>query len=176
MRAPAPPTLTVRLGLALLCGVVVAVLAAVAFAASVPLILTSWASSMGLITTATGTPPAAPWRVAGGHLVSGAVGLGFVLVAGPHDLAQLAAAPLPQQLAAAALIGLAVAVAVAAMWLTGALHPPAAANPAIALVSPLAAGLPYAALVTGGALVLGLVALLLHRLRERQAPGTVPPG
>ena len=162
----AAPPLAVRLGLAALCGVVVALLAAGAFLAAVPLILTSWASSMGLITTATGTPPAAPWRVAGGHLVSGAVGLGFVLVAGPEDLAQLAAAPLPVQLAAAALIGLAVATAVAAMWLTGALHPPAAANPAIALVSPLAVGLPYASLVVGGAVVLGLVSLALHRLRQ----------
>lgn len=175
MAAPAPPPLAVRLGLAALCGVVVAALAAAAFVASVPLILTSWASSMGLITTATGTPPAAPWRVAGGHLVSGAVGLGFVLMAGPEDLAQLAAAPLPAQLAAAGLIGLAVAVAVAAMWFTGALHPPAAANPAIALVSPLAAGLPYAGLVLGGAVVLGTVSLALHRSRQGPVPAQAPP-
>lgn len=142
--------------------------------ASVPLILTSWASSMGLITTATGTPPAAPWRVAGGHLVSGGVGLGFVLVAGPEDLTRLAAAPLPAQLAAAGLIGLAVACAVAAMWLTGALHPPAAANPAIALVSPLAVGWPYAGLVIGGALALGAVSFAVHRLQRDAAPAQPP--
>jgi CBS-domain-containing membrane protein len=150
--------------LALLAGAVVASLTAAALGAGVPLILTSWASSMALIVTATDQPAAHPARVAGGHVVSGLVGLGLVLAFGHLSLTQLAAGPGAAELArACALVGAGVTLALGAMMLTGALHPPAAANPLIILVSGAATPSGALLLLVMGAAMLALVAFALRR-------------
>jgi CBS-domain-containing membrane protein len=148
--------------LATVCGGVVAVLGAVALGLSLPLVLTSWASSMALITTMPTAPAAQPWRVAGGHLSTGAVGLALLLLAGHVDAFRLAGAGIGPALQGAALLGLSVAGGVLAMMLARTLHPPAAANGPLILLSVHASpGQAMAALVIGAA-GLALAALLVR--------------
>jgi CBS-domain-containing membrane protein len=91
----------------------------------VPMILTSWASSAALIGTLRTSPAARPLAVSGGHIISGLVGIGALLLAKqglPFD---------PRWLIAPA-----VGLAVLFMTVSRLLHPPAAANPAITLIVP----------------------------------------
>lgn len=152
-----------------MCGVVVASLASAALLAGVPLILTSWASSMALITTNTRADPAVPWRVAGGHLVTGGLGLLLVQVAGHIDLAGLASAGAADPAGAARAAGLVfcgVAGGVGAMMASRVLHPPAAANAVILLVSPAVTPASGAQLLVLGAVTLATTAWLLRRVQS----------
>jgi CBS-domain-containing membrane protein len=121
------------------------------FALNVPMIMTSWASSAALIGSLRTSPAARPLAVSGGHIVSGLVGLLALWLAHqglPFD---------PRWLIAPA-VGLAVLL----MAKTRLLHPPAAANPAIALVIPTAAA-NYAIACTAGAILLALLTFTLDR-------------
>lgn len=125
-------------------------LVALAVVADSPLILTSWASSSALIAMLRGADAASPRCVFGGHIVSTLAGMAMLLLFGPTPWA----------------IGLGVALAVAAMWLGGMVHPPAAANAAIAMVIPTSMPL-LGAVTLGGALGLAAIAWALWS-REQQ--------
>lgn len=133
-------------------------------ALDVPMILTSWASSAALIGSLRSSPAARPLAVAGGHIVSGLVGLALLALAKqglPFD---------PRWLIAPG-VGLAVLL----MSITRLLHPPAAANPAITLVVPTLA-MNFAFALFAGAALLALLTFLLDRAdgadkdQERPAP------
>jgi CBS-domain-containing membrane protein len=51
------------------------------FALDVPMILTSWASSAALIGGLRSSPAARPLAVSGGHIISGLVGIGALVIA-----------------------------------------------------------------------------------------------
>lgn len=118
----------------------------------VPMILTSWASSAALIGGLRSSPAARPLAVAGGHIISGLVGLGALALARqgvPFD---------PRWLIAPG-VGLAVLLMLASRLL----HPPAAANPAITLVVPTVAT-NFAIALFIGAMLLALLTFLLDRV------------
>jgi CBS-domain-containing membrane protein len=122
------------------------------FALDVPMILTSWASSAALIGGLRASPAARPIAVAGGHIISGLVGLGALALSKqgvPFD---------PRWLIAPG-VGLAVLL----MSVTRLLHPPAAANPAITLVVPTIAT-NFAIALFAGAALLALLTFLLDRV------------
>jgi CBS-domain-containing membrane protein len=120
----------------------------------VPMILTSWASSAALIGGLRASPAARPLAVSGGHIISGLVGLGALMIAKqglPFD---------PRWLIAPA-----VGVAVLLMTATRLLHPPAAANPAITLVIPTDPA-SFAIALFAGAALLALLTFLLDRVDD----------
>jgi CBS-domain-containing membrane protein len=120
-------------------------------ALDVPMILTSWASSAALIGGLRASPAARPLAVSGGHIISGLVGMGALLLAKqglPFD-------PLW-------LIAPGVGLAVLLMTMTRLLHPPAAANPAITLVVPTEP-LSFAIALFAGATLLALMTFILDR-------------
>jgi CBS-domain-containing membrane protein len=120
----------------------------------VPMILTSWASSAALIGGLRASPAARPLAVSGGHIISGLVGLGALMIAKqglPFD---------PRWLIAPA-----VGVAVLLMAATRLLHPPAAANPAITLVVPTDP-ISFAIALFAGAALLALLTFLLDRVDD----------
>ncbi|MGL5837483.1 MAG: HPP family protein [Sphingorhabdus sp.] len=119
------------------------------FTLDVPMILTSWASSAALIGGLRASPAARPLAVAGGHIVSGLVGIGVLM---------LARSGLPFD--AHWLIAPGVGIAVALMAATRLLHPPAAANPAITLIVPTDPLSFTIALFAGAALLAALTFLL----------------
>ncbi len=131
------------------------------FALDVPMILTSWASSAALIGGLRASPAARPMAVSGGHIISGLVGLAALLIAKqglPFDPIWL--------------IAPGVGLAVAMMAATRLLHPPAAANPAIALVMPTEP-MSFAVAIFAGAALLAALTVLLDRAdgsNNRAAP------
>jgi CBS-domain-containing membrane protein len=121
------------------------------FALDVPMILTSWASSAALIGALRASPAARPMAVGGGHLISGLVGIGALLMAKqglPFD---------PRWLIAPG-VGLAVLL----MTVTRLLHPPAAANPAITLIVPTEP-VSFAIALFAGAAMLAILTYALDR-------------
>jgi CBS-domain-containing membrane protein len=125
----------------------------------VPLILASWASSAALIGGLRASPAARPWAIGIAHVTAGAVGLGalFLLQAGLPFGGQWLIAP-------------AVGFAVFGMMSFKALHPPAAANALIPLIT---APLPisFAAAILFGAAVLATLAAVIDRFEASQAKG-----
>lgn len=122
------------------------------FALDVPMVLTSWASSAALIGGLRASPAARPLAVSGGHIISGLVGLGMLVLSKqglPFD--------------ARWLIAPGVGLAVLLMSVTRLLHPPAAANPAITLVVPTVAA-NFAIALFAGAALLALLTFLLDRV------------
>lgn len=109
------------IGKVLCCLIVLELLVALAHIVGSPLIMTSWASSAALILGPRDAPAARPIAVLMGHLVSSLVATAFLL-AGPSIW----------------WIGPAVALSFALMAGLGVLHPPAAANAAILMITPTA--------------------------------------
>jgi CBS-domain-containing membrane protein len=108
----------------LIAFIVVQAAVAGALLLNVPLILASWASSAAVIAGLRGAPAARPWAVGMGHIICGAVGLLLLL------LAQVELA-----FDVRWLIGAGVGLAVWAMVVAKALHPPAAGNVAIPVIA-----------------------------------------
>jgi CBS-domain-containing membrane protein len=93
-------------------------------ALGVPMILASWASSAALIAGLRASPAARPWAVGVSHVTTAAIGLGVLALihtGSPIDAAWLVAP--------------AVGIGVFAMLQLKALHPPAAANCLIPILS-----------------------------------------
>jgi CBS-domain-containing membrane protein len=122
------------------------------FALDVPMILTSWASSAALIGGLRNAPAARPLAVSGGHIVSGLVGIGALLIARQG----LSFDP-------RWLIAPGVGLAVALMAVTRLLHPPAAANPAITLIVPTEP-ISFAIALFAAAGLLGALTFVLDRV------------
>lgn len=97
----------------------IAVLAEATSLTNLPLIIAPFGASCALVFGAPASPLAQPRNVIGGHLISAALGL---------LAASLIVSP---PLAMAVGVGL----AIAAMLLTGTLHPPAGANPIVVVLT-----------------------------------------
>ncbi len=134
-----------KLAPALIAFAIVQIAIVMVFALDVPMILTSWASSAALIGGLRASPAARPRAVAGGHIISGLVGIVMLLIA-------RAGIPFDPRWLIAPGVGLAVALMIA----TRLLHPPAAANPAITLVLPVEPVSFAIALFAGAALLAAL--------------------
>ncbi len=118
--------------------------------ADYPLAIIPFATSIVLVIGLPDAEPSRPRALIGGHLVATIVGLVVVKLAGPSVWA------------AAAAVGL----AVAAMMLTGTMHPPAGINPLLVVLNNLS--WPFLiAPVLAGALLLALFAFIWHRLSGR---------
>ncbi len=124
-------------------------LVALAIWAKSPLIMTSWASSSALIATLRGAPSARPKAAFVGHIISTLAGMLVLILLGPSLW----------------WIGLAVSLAVVAMWLTDTIHPPAAANAAIIFVTPVPL-LWFGGVTLAGATGLAAIAFLLSKLPD----------
>lgn len=129
------------------CFVGLQALVALAIWAGSPLIMTSWASSSALIATLRNAPSARPKAAFAGHILSTLAGMLVFTLLGPSLW----------------WIGLAVSLAVVAMWATDTVHPPAAANAAIIFVMP-APLIWFGAVTFAGATGLAAVAYLLSAL------------
>ncbi|MBX3553606.1 MAG: HPP family protein [Pseudolabrys sp.] len=115
-----------------------------------PLLLIPFGTSILVVFGSPEATPAQPRSLIGGHLVSAAVGLLVLKIAGPHAWA------------AATAVGL----SMVAMHLTRTFHPPAGIDPLIIVVNNMP--LTYFLLpVAVGALTLALFAGLWHRLVTR---------
>jgi CBS-domain-containing membrane protein len=122
------------------------VLAVCAWMTVTPLIIAPFGASCVLLFAAPASPLAQPRNVIGGHVLSSVIGLAVLALLGPGPLA----------------MAVAVGIAIAAMRLTGTLHPPAGADPIVII----AAGAPwwfFAAPVGIGAAILVACAVLYHR-------------
>lgn len=127
----------------------IAFLAACSWAVT-PLVIAPFGASCVLLFTVPSSPFAQPRNVIGGHIISALVGLAVLAVMGPSPVA----------------MAVAVGLAIAAMRLTGTIHPPAGANPIVII----AAGSPwwfFAVPVAVGAVLLVFAAWLYHRFVTR---------
>jgi CBS-domain-containing membrane protein len=124
----------------------IGVLAICARIAVTPLIIAPFGVSCVLLFAVPASPLAQPRNVIGGHMLSALIGLAVVAAMGPSPVA----------------MAVAVGLAIAAMRLTGTLHPPAGADPIVVI----AAGAPwwfFAVPVGVGAAVLVASAIVYHR-------------
>lgn len=150
-RAPMFEPVTARTaGDALLAGLggalAIGVLALCARAAVTPLIIAPFGASCVLLFAVPESPLAQPRNVIGGHILSSLVGLAALALLGPSPVAMAAG----------------VGVAIAAMRLTGTLHPPAGADP-IVVVAAGAVWWFFAVPVAVGAVILVVCAVVYHR-------------
>lgn len=122
-----------------------------------PLIIAPFGASCALVFGAPSSPLAQPRNVIGGHLLSAILG---VATAGLIPSSPLAMA-----------VG--VGLAIAAMLLTGTLHPPAGANPIVAVLSHAAWSFVVTPVLVGAAAIVGF-AVLYHRLLTGH-PYSLPP-
>ena len=115
-----------------------------------PLAVIPFATSIVLVIALPESKPAQPRALVGGHLVATLVGLLVVKIAGPHAWAA----------------ALAVGLAVAAMFLTDTLHPPAGINPLLVVSNDL--GWTFVVVpVLAGALLLLAFSWVWHRALRR---------
>jgi len=137
-------------GEALLAGLggalAIGVLALCARVATAPLIIAPFGASCVLLFAVPASPLAQPRNVIGGHILSSLVGLAALTLLGHSPFAMT--------------VG--VGVAIAAMRLTGTLHPPAGADP-IVIVAAGAAWWFFAVPVAAGAVILVVFAVVYHR-------------
>ncbi len=130
----------------------VAVLAALANASHLALLIPPFGASSVLLFALPSSPLAQPRNVIGGHLVAAFAGMIAVSAFGPALLA----------------IAAGVGLAIAAMILTGTLHPPAGANPIV--VGLLMPGWSFLIVpVLFGTVFLVAIAICWHRLFTRTA-------
>lgn len=116
-----------------------------------PLAVIPFATSIVLVIALPNSRPAQPRALVGGHLVTTLIGLIVVKVAGPHAWAAAAA----------------VGFAIAAMFVTDTLHPPAGINPLLVVSNDLS--WPFLlAPVFAGALMLLAFAFVWHRVVRRE--------
>lgn len=122
--------------------------------ADAPLLMAPFGASCVLLFCAPDSPLAQPRAVIGGHILSTAVGLAIMAVAGTGPLA----------------MAVGVGLAIALMMATRTTHAPAGADPLLVMLT----GQGWAFLLTpvaSGALLLVLVAWIWHRVTRR---GTYP--
>ncbi|MFZ5732773.1 MAG: HPP family protein [Pseudomonadota bacterium] len=118
--------------------------------ADYPLAIIPFATSIVLVIGLPDAEPSQPRALVGGHLVATIAGLVVVKLAGPSAWA------------AAVAVGL----AVAAMMLTGTMHPPAGINPLLVVINNLS--WPFLLMpVLAGALLLAAFTFAWHRLSGR---------
>jgi len=117
-----------------------------------PLAVIPFATSIVLVIALPESKPAQPRALVGGHLVATLIGLLVLKIAGPHSWA------------AAAAVGL----AVAAMFVTDTLHPPAGINPLLVVSNDLSWAFLIVPVMTGALLLLGF-AWIWHRVLRRTA-------
>ena len=130
------------------CGgfIVIYLLAQLTASLHTVLLIAPFGASCVLVFALPQSPLAQPRNVIGGHLISTTVGLGV--------FALLGAAPLS--------FGLAVGLAIAAMELTGTLHPPAGADPIVVILAK--ASWPFLiSPVLVGATAIVIIAYVYHR-------------
>ncbi|CAN5247698.1 hypothetical protein BH10PSE9_BH10PSE9_11190 [soil metagenome] len=125
----------------------IAVLAGCAALAVTPLIIAPFGASCFLLFTLPASPLAQPRNVIGGHIISALVGIIVLAVLGPSSLS----------------MAVGVGLAIAAMRLTGTLHPPAGADP-IVVIAAAAPWWFFAVPVGIGAVILVGCAAAWHRL------------
>lgn len=128
-------------------GLAIGALAICARLAVTPLIIAPFGASCVLLFAVPASPLAQPRNVIGGHMLSALIGLAVLAAMGPSPAA----------------MAVAVGLAIAAMRLTGTLHPPAGADPIVVM----AAGAPwwfFAVPVGVGAAILVVCAVVYHRL------------
>ncbi len=111
-----------------------------------PLMLVPFGTSIVLVLGLPDAEPSQPRALAGGHLISAAVGIAVALVAGPSPWAA----------------ALAVGLAMAAMHLTRTFHPPAGIDPLIVVNEHLSWTFLFIPVAAGAAL-LACFAFLWHR-------------
>lgn len=131
------------------------VLAALTQSLTQPLLIAPFGASCVLLFALPASPLARPRNVIGGHVLSALVGLLVLTLVGDGILA----------------MGLGVGLAIAAMQVTGTLHPPAGGNPLVVIMT--GAGWSFLALpILAGAATLVTLAFLYHRLISKRAwPG-----
>ncbi|HVY21538.1 MAG TPA: HPP family protein [Bauldia sp.] len=126
--------------------VTLGVLAVCAWMAVTPLIIAPFGASCVLLFAVPASPLAQPRNVIGGHMLSALIGIAVLALLGPSPLA----------------MAVAVGIAIAAMRLTGTVHPPAGADPIVVI----AAGAHwwfFAVPVGIGAAILVVCAVVYHR-------------
>lgn len=158
-RAAAARPLSVRLGLAtsaqawthaIAAGtggfLVIVLLAALTKASGTLFLIAPFGASSVLVFGLPQSPLAQPRNVIGGHLVSTAVGLAVFTLLGATPLA----------------FGLGVGIAIAAMLLSGTTHPPAGADPIVAILA--GASWPFLFVpVLAGAVTIVAIGTVFHR-------------
>lgn len=162
VRALATPPITApALREALVAGVggtlAIATLALCGSAVHTLLIVAPFGASCVLLFAVPASPLAQPRNVIGGHLLSTVLGLVAVALLGPSPTA----------------MAVGVGLAIAAMRLTGTLHPPAGADPIVVALTN-APWWFFAAPVTAGATILVLCAMLYHRYISRSNYPALP--
>lgn len=115
-----------------------------------PMLITSFGGSSVLVFLFEDRPFSQPRALIGGHVLSALAGLAVMQLIGTGPIA----------------LGLGVVAAIALMMATRTLHPPAAADPLIAMTE-LAGWSFVLAPVLAGSLVVTAGALLTHRIRQR---------
>jgi CBS-domain-containing membrane protein len=148
--APTPGALRSALLAGSGAGLAIALLGWLSEAAHLRLLIAPLGASAALIWALPQAPLAQPRAVVGGNLMSAAIGAAVCAFAGPAPWA----------------IGLAVALALAAMLLTRTLHAPACALPVFFALDP-AAGAVQVALVGLGSCLLVAMGLAHHRLATK---------
>lgn len=123
-------------------------------AVALPLLIAPFGASCVLLFAVPDSPLAQPRNLVGGHLVAAAVGLAIAIVLGPGIWH----------------VGLAVGLAIAAMELTGTVHPPAGANPVVILLSGTTKLSFLVAPILCGVALLLVIALAVSRLEGRRWP------
>lgn len=132
----------------------IGLIALLARASALPVLMAPIGASAVLAFGVPDSPLAQPRNIVVGHVISAFVGLAVLTLLGDAWWA----------------MGLGVATAIAAMQLTGTVHPPAGANPLLVMVT--GAGWDFLfAPVMAGAAMLALVAVIFNRLAAgRQYP------
>src|SRR3984885_7314362 len=130
------------------CGgfIVIYLLAQLAESLHTVLLIAPFGASCVLVFALPQSPLAQPRNVIGGHLISTTVGLGV--------FALLGAAPLS--------FGLAVGLAIAAMELTGTLHPPAGADPIVVILAKASWPFLFSPVLVGATAIV-IIAFVYHR-------------
>jgi CBS-domain-containing membrane protein len=160
MGPPRFDTLARKFGFAAISGlggfIVIFILAQATANLHTALLIAPFGASCVLVFAIPQSPLAQPRNVIGGHLISAFVGVAVYALFGAEPWS----------------FGLAVGLAIAAMELTGTLHPPAGADPIVVLLAK--AGWSFLLLpVLGGAIVIVAIGFLYHRgLSRRIYPTT----
>jgi CBS-domain-containing membrane protein len=116
------------------------------------LLIAPFGASCVLVFALPQSPLAQPRNVIGGHLISTTVGLAAFVLLGSQPLS----------------FGIAVGVAIAAMELTGTLHPPAGADPIVVLLAK--ASWPFLlSPVLVGAIAIVILGFIYHRAISRRS-------
>lgn len=133
----------------------IAIMESLSVHATVPLAAIPFATSIVLVIGSPEARPAQPRALVGGHVISAVIGLVVLAIAGPQAWAA----------------ALAVGLAMAAMHLADAFHPPAGINPLIIVVNQMSWSFLLLPVAVGAILLLAF-AWVWHNHVQRGAPGS----